>query len=89
MDAAPELMSTLPFSLATSRTASAATEPLMSKMASTSCVSYHLRAVAEAMSALFWWSAETSSTGLPLMGLPKSSMAIFAASTEPEPARSE
>ena len=58
-------------------------------MTSTFCSSNHFRAVVEATSALFWWSAETSAIGLPATFPPKSSMAILAARTDPGPARSE
>ncbi|MNT63831.1 hypothetical protein D3C72_2016780 [compost metagenome] len=57
---------------------------------STLSSSNHERALVEAMSGLFWWSDETSR--MPKVGLPvalKSSIAIFAASTEPDPDRSE
>jgi hypothetical protein len=40
------------------------------------------------MSALFWWSATSSSTGLPSTLPPKSSIAIRAACTEPSPVTS-
>ena len=42
----------------------------------------------EAMSALFWWSAETISIGLPRTVPPKSSIAILAASTDHLPPKS-
>src|SRR5665213_613214 len=45
---------------------------------STPSVSYQTRAMPEATSALFWWSAVTISTGLPSTG-PKSSAAMRAA----------
>jgi hypothetical protein len=39
----------------------------------------------DATSGLFWWSAETISTGMPLTFPPKSRAAISAATTEPLP----
>ena len=77
------------FSAATGITAPAVEEETRSAMTSTFSSSNHLRAVFEAMSALFWWSAETISMGLPRSFPPKSSAAILAARTEPGPARSE
>jgi hypothetical protein len=40
------------------------------------------------MSALFWWSAETTSIGMPSTVPPKSSTAILAAVTAPRPVMS-
>ena len=77
------------FSFATGITASAVEEETRSATTSTFCSSNHLRAVFEATSALSWWSAEMTSMGLPATFPPKSSAAIFAASAEPGPARSE
>ena len=77
------------FSAATGMTAMAVPLFTMSTAMSTWFSSNHLRAVFEAMSALFWWSAETTSMGLPATLPPKSSTAIFTASTEPAPERSE
>ncbi len=57
---------------------------------STPCVSNHSRTLLEPMSALFWWSAETSSIlNFGLASALKSSIAISAAITEPLPPRSE
>jgi len=58
-------------------------------MTSTFSVSYHCRAIAEATSGLFWVSAEMISTLTPRFSMPESSTAIFAAITDPAPARSE
>src|SRR3979490_2592244 len=78
------------FASATLETASATPELITSVMRSTSPVSYHWRAIPVAISGLFWWSAETSST---LNGgfsfSTKSSIAICAAVTAPAPPRSE
>ena len=76
------------FSLAMGMTAPAVEEETRSAMTSTFSSSNHLRAVFEAMSALFWWSAEMISMFLPSTFPPKSSAAMVAASTEPGPARS-
>lgn len=76
------------FSRATSSTASAGAEPATSMMASTFCVSYHSRARAAAMSALFWWSATSRSIFLPSTWPPKSAMAISAAVALPLPVTS-
>ena len=46
-------------------TASATEEVVSSMIESTCSVSYHWRAMFEAMSALFWWSAVTTSIGAP------------------------
>ena len=86
--AAPELMKTLSFSRVMSVTASAAEEVGTSTITSTPSSSYHWRAMLEAMSGLFWWSAETISTLMPLPAASKSSTAICAATTEPSPERS-
>ena len=69
-------------------TASATEEVVSSMIASTPSRSYHWRAIPEAMSGLFWWSAETISIGTPPTLPPMSSTAIFAASTEPAPPNS-
>ena len=58
-------------------------------IASTCPASSHSRAMDEPTSALFWWSADTISTGMPRMVPPTSSTAIFAASTEPSPPSAE
>ena len=52
-------------------------------------VSNHWRATFEAMSALFWWSATSTSIGAPSTRPPKSSAAIRTASTAPGPEMSE
>ncbi|KAG1241477.1 hypothetical protein G6F65_023463 [Rhizopus arrhizus] len=51
--------------------------------------SNHSRALADAMSALFWWSAVRSSIFLPLISPPISSMAILMASAPPGPSGPE
>ena len=78
--AAPVTMSIFFFSAEMPCTASATEEVVSSMIASTCSVSYHWRAMLEAMSALFWWSAVTTSTGMSLTLPPKSSTAILAAS---------
>ena len=66
-------------------TARATEEVVSSMIASTPSRSYHCRAIAEAMSGLFWWSAVRISIGtLPILP-PMSSTAMRAASTEPWP----
>src|SRR5215211_7067472 len=80
---APETSSTLFFSRTISETASATEEVGTSAMASTPSWSNQWRASAEPMSALFWWSAETTSIGRSLTRPPKSSAAIWVASAEP------
>ena len=72
------------FSLASCITASAMPDDGTSVMMSTP-ESYHCRAMLVAMSGLFCPSAETTSIGLPSTLPPKSSIAIFTASTEPCP----
>ncbi|MNQ54092.1 hypothetical protein D3C85_681520 [compost metagenome] len=57
-------------------------------MASTFWVSYHSRALAAAMSALFWWSITIRSTFLPSTVPPKSAIAISAAVALPLPVTS-
>src|SRR3954462_22925 len=73
------------FSRVSSLIASATPEFGTSKIASTLSASYHWRAIAEPVSALFWWSAETISTFMPFFAAPKSSTARRAAATEPGP----
>ena len=58
-------------------------------MTSTFCSSNHSRTRAEATSALFWWSAETTSIFLPLIEPPASSIAMRTASRPPLPSMSE
>ena len=86
--AAPEFRKALPLSRVIWLTASATDEVGTSTMTSTLSTSYQLRAMVEPTSGLFWWSAETISTFMPLAAAPKSSTAIFAATTEPGPAMS-
>src|SRR5215813_10427248 len=86
--AADETMNALALSRVIWFTASATPELGTSTMRSTLSASYHCRAIAEPTSALFWWSAETISTFMPLAAAPKSSTAMRAATTEPGPAKS-
>src|SRR5512147_1276220 len=86
--AAPETRNALPFLRVISLTASATEEVGTSKIASTLSTSYHWLAMLEPTSGLFWWSAPTTSTFMPFFAAPKSSTAIFAATTEPGPAMS-
>ncbi len=86
--AAPVVMVIFFFSLDRPWTASATEEVVSSMIASTLSRSYHCRAMPEAMSGLFWWSAETSSIGAPSTVPPKSSTAILAASIEERPPNS-
>lgn len=74
---------------AISITASAVDAVGKSVIMSTLPWSNHSRARLAATSGLFWWSAATTSTGLPSTLLPISSAAMRAATTEPLPARSE
>src|ERR1700709_1248173 len=86
----PVTISILFLDSATLETASATPELMTSVIRSTPPVSYHWRAIPEAMSGLFWWSADTSSTlngGLACST--KSSTAICAGVRAPAPARSE
>lgn len=84
----PENATSLSRALATYRIASATDDPAPSKIASTPPASYHSRATAEPMSAFCMWSAVTSSTGRPRTG-PASSIASWAAATEPLPVMAE
>ncbi len=84
--AAPETRNTRLVSRAISVTASATDEVGTSTITSTSSTSIHWRTMLEPMSALFWWSADSTSTLAPMS--PTSSTAMRAASTEPCPARS-
>ena len=86
--AAPEMMKALPFSRVSWLMASATDEVGTSKIASTLSTSYQVRAMVEPTSGLFWWSAETTSTFMPLRAAPKSSTAMRAATTEPGPVTS-
>jgi hypothetical protein len=83
--AAAVIMTVRFFSLATTWTASAIAVTGRSTTASTFSTSNQRRAMAEATSGLFWWSAETISIGLPFRVPPKSRTAISAAATEPLP----
>ena len=85
----PPMMTILSSCAAIDMTASVTAELLVSKMTSTCCDPNHSRALAEPMSALFWWSAETISIGAPRTLPPKSSTAIFTATSEPSPEKSE
>ena len=76
------------FSRATSSTARAGADPATSMMASTFWTSYHSRALAAAMSALFWWSTTIRSIFLPSTVPPKSATAISAAVALPLPVTS-
>ncbi|KAG0922357.1 hypothetical protein G6F62_015084 [Rhizopus arrhizus] len=58
-------------------------------MTSTFCSSNHSRTRADATSALFWWSAETTSIFLPLIEPPASSIAMRIASRPALPSMSE
>src|SRR3954464_12740151 len=90
VEAAPVTMVTRFFSLAIGITARAAEVVTRSVIMSTPSRSNHSRALLEATSPLFWWSADRTSTekGF-LFAAWKSSTAIFAAMTAPGPARSE
>ena len=81
----PETRNTLFFSRGISLTARATEEVVTSKMASTPSWSYHLRAMEEPTSGLFWWSAPITSTLKPGFLAMNSSAAICAATTEPGP----
>ena len=86
--AAPVVMVIFFLSLDRPWTARATEEVVSSMMASTFSVSYHWRAMLEATSGLFWWSALTISTGTPRTLPPKSCTAMRAASTEDLPPKS-
>jgi hypothetical protein len=77
-------MSTLPRSRASPCTASATAELVRSVIMSTPSTSYQRRAIVEAMFGLSWLSAATSSALWPRTG-PASSIANWAARTEPLP----
>ena len=81
-------MTILSLIFATSMTASAGAEAVTSAIASSRSELNHSRALAAAMSGLFWWSAERTSIGLPSTSPPKSSTAIRAAATLPGPVMS-
>jgi hypothetical protein len=78
--AGPVAMVIFFFSLDRPCTASATEDVVSSMMVSTFSVSYHWRAILEATSGLFWWSAVITSMVAPLTVPPKSSTAISAAS---------
>ena len=80
---------TLFLSFAIWETASDALDVATSAIASTPSFSSHFRAMEAAMSGLFWWSAETTSTFTSGLAAMKSSAAIFAASSDPAPEKSE
>ena len=61
----PELMLILFFSRVSAEIGSATDEVGTSKIASTFSLSYQLRAMLTPTSGLFWWSATTTSIGLP------------------------
>ena len=89
VEAAPLIKAMRFFSLATFITPSATDVVTSSVAVSTPSRSNHSRALFDAMSALFWWSAVSISTlndGFSLAM--KSSIAICVASTAPLPARS-
>src|SRR6185295_8098715 len=85
--AAPETRNTLFLSRTISFTASATEDVGTSTITSTLSTSIHVRTTLEPTSGLFWWSALTISTFMPLAAAPKSSTAISAATTEPWPIR--
>ena len=76
------------FSFTTPATARATEEVGTSTITSTPSTSIHCRAMVEPTSGLFWWSAKTTSMVASPIFPPESSAAIFAAATEPAPARS-
>ena len=74
------------FSLATPAMARPQAEFTPSTIMSTPSRSHHSRAMLAAMSALFWWSAEMTSTCKALPPpMPISSSACFTAATAPGP----
>ena len=81
--AAPETRNTLFFSRAISLTASATAGVRHVDDHVDLVASNHCRAMFEPTSGLFWWSAKTISTFMPLAAAPKSSTAMRAATTEP------
>ena len=86
--AAPVAMTALFFSRPMPETASATAEFDRSMIRSTPSRSNHWRAVPAAMSALFWWSAETISTRAPGLAAMNSLATRLVAEIEPGPARS-
>ena len=62
----PELIWILFFSRVNAEMGSATEDVGTSKIASTFSLSYQLRAMPIPTSGLFWWSAEITTTGLPL-----------------------
>src|SRR5258706_4533260 len=86
--AAPDTRKALPLSFVIWLMASATDEVGTSTITSTPSASYHLLAIWEPTSGLFWWSANTTSTLSPFSFALKSSTAIFAASVDPDPAMS-
>src|SRR5688500_2891160 len=87
-EAAPETRNAFFLSLVLWFTASATDEVGTSTITSTPSASYHLLAIGEPMSGLFWWSAAMISTVRPFSFALKSSAAMRAASVEPGPAMS-
>ena len=77
------------FSAATAAIARLVAELVPPMITSTFCWSNHSRARAEATSALFWWSADSTSIFLPLTLPPKSSIAMRIASRPALPSMSE
>ena len=75
-------------SFTTCATASATEEVGTSTITSTPSTSIHWRTMLEPTSGLFWWSAKITSMLASPIFPPISSAAIFAAVTEPCPARS-
>src|SRR5712691_9549098 len=86
---APETRKALPFSRVIWLIARAIDEVGTSMIMSTLSTSYHWRAILDPTSGLFRWSAEMISTFMPLLAGLKSSTAIRAAATDPEPVISE
>ena len=86
--AAPTAMKGFFFSAATFAMARFVPELVPPISMSRPWVSNHSRALVAATSGLFWWSAETSSTFLPLMAPPMSWIAILMASMPPWPSMS-
>ena len=77
------------FSAATFAIARLVPEFVPAMMRSRPWVSIHSRSLLAATSALFWWSATSSSTFLPLIAPPRSAMAIRMASAPFGPSMSE
>src|SRR6266852_852105 len=86
--AAPDTRNALPFSRVIWLIASAIDDVGTSTMTSTLSTSYHWRAMLEPTSGLFRWSAERNSTFIPRFAGPKSSIAMRAATADPDPVMS-